>query len=225
MPLILHLHPLSSYCHKVLLALYENGTPFESRMVNLGDPDERAAYLKLSPFGKIPVLQDESRNTTIFETSIILDYLQQYYPGPVTLIPHDPDAAREVRLWDRIFDLYIHQPMQRIVADVLRPEDKRDALTVEEARATMRTAFDLVERRLGDVPHPGGATFSIADCAAAPPLFYAQAIEPFAATHPRLARYFESLLQRPSYARVLAEAKPFLKYFPFIDKLPTRFTV
>jgi glutathione S-transferase len=224
MPLILHIHPLSSYCHKVLLALYENGTPFEPRMVNLGDPDERAAYLKLSPFGKIPVLQDESRNATIFETSIILDYLQQYYPGPVTLIPHDPDKAREARLWDRIFDLYIHQPMQRVVADVLRPEDKRDAQNVEEARATLRTALDLVEKRLGDVPHPGGATFNIADCAAAPALFYTQAIEPFATTHPRLARYFEALLQRPSYARVLAEAKPFFKYFPLLDKLPARFT-
>lgn len=224
MPLILHLHPLSSYCHKVLMALYQNGTPFERRMVNLGDPDERAAYLSLSPFGKIPVLQDKSRNTTIFETTIILDYLQQYYPGPGTLIPRDADAAREARLWDRIFDLYIHQPMQRVVADALRPEGNRDALTVEEARATIRTAFDLVEKRLGDVPHPGGATFTIADCAAAPALFYTQAIEPFAATHPRLARYFEALLQRPSYARVLAEAKPFLKYFPLIDKLPVRFT-
>ncbi|MBN9598727.1 MAG: glutathione S-transferase family protein [Afipia sp.] len=224
MPLILHLHPLSSYCHKVLMALYENGTPFEPRMVNLGDPDARAAYLKLSPFGKIPVLQDESRDATVIETSTILDYLQQYYPGPVTLIPHDPDTAREVRLWDRIFDLYIHQPMQRVVADTLRPEGKRDAQTVEEARATLRTAFDLVEKRLGEMPHPGGATFSIADCAAASPLFYAQAIEPFATTHPRLARYFEALLQRPSYARVLVEAKPFMKYFPLADRLPARFT-
>lgn len=206
------------------MALYENGTPFEPRMVNLGDPDEREAYLKLSPFGKIPALQDDNRNATIFETTIMLDYLQQYYPGPITLIPNDADGAREARLWDRVFDLYVHLPMQRVVADALRPEGKRDAQTVEESRATLRTAFDLVEKRLGETPHPGGAAFNIADCAAAPALFYAQAIEPFATTHPRLAQYFEGLLQRPSYARVLTEAKPFMKYFPLVDKLPERLT-
>jgi glutathione S-transferase len=224
MPLILHLHPLSSFCHKVLMALYENDTPFEARHVNLGDPAERAAYLKLSPFGKIPALEDTTRGEVLFETTIILDCLQRHFPGPVTLIPDDADAAREARLWDRIFDLYVHHPMQQVVADTQRPEAAHDPTGVEKAKATMRTAFDLIERRLAEVPHPGGAGFTIADCAAAPALFYAQAVQPFASTHPRIVDYFERLSQRPSFVRLIGEARPFLGHFPFVDALPARFT-
>jgi len=224
MSFVLHLHPLSSFCQKVLMALYETGTPFEPRMVNLGDAQARAAYLKLSPFGKIPTLEDTARGRAVNESTIIIEYLQQHDPGHLALIPRGADAALEARLWDRILDHYVHYPMQRVVADLLRPEAKRDATGVAEARATLRTAYDLIEARLADVPHPGGAAFTLADCAAAPALFYAQATEPFAATHPRIAAYFDALIERPSFARILSEAKPFLTYFPLVDALPARFT-
>jgi glutathione S-transferase len=224
MSLILHLHPLSSFCQKVLMALYETGTPFEARMVNLGNAEARAAYLKLSPFGKIPTLEDAARSRAVTESTIIIEYLQQHRPGRLALIPHEADAALDARLWDRILDHYVHYPMQRVVADLLRPEAARDPTGVEEARATIRTAYDLLEARLAEVPHPGGAAFTIADCAAAPALFYAQAVEPFATTHPTIAAYFDALVERPSFARILGEAKPFLKYFPLKDALPARFT-
>lgn len=224
MSLVLHLHPLSSFCQKVLMALHETGTPFEARMVDLGDAEARAAYLKLSPFGKIPTLEDTARGRVVNESTIIIEYLQQHHPGRVALIPREAEAALDARLWDRIFDHYVHYPMQRVVADKLRPENARDAHGVEEARATLRTAYDLIEARLRATPHPGGAAFTIADCAAAPALFYAQAIAPFAATHPALAAYFDALVERPSFARLLGEAKPFLTYFPLTDALPARFT-
>ena len=221
--LILHLHPLSSYCHKVLFGLYEKGTPFTAKHVNLMDEGERAAFLKLSPFGKMPALEDNARKNVINETSIILDYLDQHYPGLVRLIPQDVDAALTVRKWDRFLDLYLHDPMQRIVAQTFRPADAKDAFGENEARKTIRRTYDILEERLGETPHPGGEAFSMADCAAAPALFYAQAAEPFADSHPRIARYFDALVARPSYARVLEEAKPFLQYFPLVKSLPARF--
>jgi glutathione S-transferase len=224
MALTLHLHPLSSYCHKVLMALYENGTTFEASIVNMMDSDARAAYLKISPFGKIPSLTDSTRNVTVNETSIMIEYLQQHYPGPQKFIPEDAEAALSARMWDRIVDHYLHTSMQKIVGDTMRPDGAHDPHGVADARRTMQTALDLLEQRLAEVPHPGGDKFTIADCAAAPPLFYAQAILPYAESHPRVARYFEALSQRPSFVRLIGEAKPFFQYFPFVDRLPKRFT-
>ena len=123
MALELHLHPLSSYCWKVLIALYEQGTAFTPVTVNLGDPAQRAAYMELSPFGKIPALRDTGRGAQVFETSIIIDYLDQHYPGAARLIPQAREAAREVRLWDRVFDLHVMDAFQPIVSDRLRPAD------------------------------------------------------------------------------------------------------
>ncbi len=224
MSLVLHLHPLSSFCHKVLIALYENATPFEPRDVNLMEPQARAAYLKLSPFGKIPALEDTARGRVVNEASIIIEYLERHYPGPAKLIPNEADAALAVRLWDRIADTYLHYPMQRIVGDTLRPEGERDPRGVEEARATMTTALDQMEKQLARHRFLAGDAFSMADCAAIPPLFYSQAILPYAESHPNVSAYFERMLSRPAYARALDEAKPFLKYFPFAHALPARFT-
>jgi glutathione S-transferase len=221
--LVLHLHPLSSYCHKVLIGLYEMATPFTIQTVNLQDAAARADYLKLSPFGKIPALEDTKRNVVINESSTILEYAGLHYPGKAQLIPRDADAAITVRMWDRFLDMYLHQPMQRVVAEKFRPDGSHDPFGEKDARASLRRAYDVLEKRLGEAKHPGGDTFSLADCAAAPALFYAQAAEPFADSHPRIARYFESLLARPSYARTLDEAKPFLKYFPLNETLPARF--
>jgi glutathione S-transferase len=213
MALELHLHPLSSYCWKVLIALYEQGTPFDPVMVDLGDPSARAAHLTISPFGKIPALRDTTRGVEVFETSIIIEYLDQHYPGAARLIPQDPERALEVRLWDRIFDLHVMNAFQPIVDDRLRPAERRDPLSVEMARAKLRQAYEVLERRLAGRTWAAGEAFSLADCAAAPPLFYVALAEPLDG-HPTLAAYRQRLLARPSVARAIEEARPFFHMFP-----------
>jgi glutathione S-transferase len=213
MALELHLHPLSSYCWKVLIALYEQGTPFEPVAVNLGDPAARAAHLQLSPFGKIPALRDTTRGADVFETSIIIEYLDRHYPGAARLIPQDPDQALEVRLWDRIFDLNVMNAFQPIVDDRLRPQERRDPAGVEQARAKLRQAYEVLDRRLAGRTWAAGEGFSLADCAAAPALFYANVAEPFGA-HPTLKAYYDRLRARPSVTRAIDEAKPVFHMFP-----------
>jgi glutathione S-transferase len=126
MTLVLYFHPLSSFCQKALIALCENGTPFEPRIVDLSDEASRAAFLRLWPIGKFPVLRDEARDRLIPESSVIIEYLDQHYPGPAPLVPADPDLALKTRLADRFYDLYVHEPMQKIVGDRLRPAGERD---------------------------------------------------------------------------------------------------
>jgi len=214
MALQLHFHPLASFCHKVLIALYENATPFEPHFVDLGDPASRAAFVALWPMGQMPVLRDEESGVTTPETSIIIEYLDRHYPGTVDLIPDDPDAAREVRLYDRIFDDYVQIPMQKIVGDRLRPPGQTDPAGVQAARATLDTAYGVIEARMAGRTWAVGETFTMADCAAAPALFYAEKVHPFTAGFPSAAAYFDRLLARPSFARVLEEAEPFMANFP-----------
>jgi glutathione S-transferase len=216
--LTLHFHPLSSFCQKVLTALYENATPFKPQMVELFDPVQRAAFLKLWPIGKFPVLRDESRDRTVPESSIIIDYLAQHYPGPVNLIPSDPEQARRVRARDRFIDLHVHMQVQKIVGDTLRPEGQHDPHGVTEARALLQTALGVIDHDIAAAPWAAGETFTLADCAAAPALFYANEVAPFGETHRNVAAYFERLMARPSFARVVAEAKPYFHMFPK-DKL------
>jgi len=223
MTLSLCLHPLSSYCHKALIALYENGTPFEPEMINLGDEASRARFFELWPLGKIPVLRDHARGCTIPETSIIIEHLERHYPGRLRLLPEDTDECLQARLWDRVFDFYVMTPMQQIVGDRLRPAEERDARGVAEARATLAKAYALIERQVAGKTWAIGERFSLADCAAAPALFYAGIVAPFAGDHPQLSAYFERLLQRPSVARVIDEARPYFQYFPYRDAMPQRF--
>ena len=218
--LTLHMHPLASYCWKVLVALYESGTPFQAEQID-GVPKDDAAYAGLWPIGKMPLLQDGDR--VVPETSIIIDYLQAYHPGTAVLIPAENDEAREVRLWDRVFDLYVHAPMQKIVADRLRSEGTKDSVGVEEAHAILDTAYAMLERRMTARTWVAGEAFSMADCAAMPPLFYLNAVRPYRAIYPALAAYFERLVSRPSVQRVIHEAQPWLPYFPFADALEPRF--
>jgi len=220
MPLKLYFHPLASYCHKALIALYENDTPFEKRVIDLGNEQSRAELTALWPLAKFPVLRDEARNQTIPEASIIIEYLAQYYPGKGTLVGADADRAREIRLRDRYFDWYIHEPMQKIVVDKLRPPGFNDPHGVEQARRTLQTAYGMLEAEMKTRIWALGEEFTMADCAAAPALFYANFVEPFGDSHPKLAAYSERLQQRPSYARALEEARPFFKYFPYQDKMP-----
>jgi glutathione S-transferase len=214
MSLTLHFHPLSSFCHKVLIALYENDTPFTPNIVNLQNETERNALLKLWPIGKFPVLEDHARDWSVSESSIIIEYLDLYYPGKTQLVPADADRARQMRFRDRFFDLYIHLPMQKIVGDRLRPADRKDPHGVAEARAQMKTALDMVDQAMATKTWATGEDFTMADCAAAPSLFYAEKVMPFAATHPSAAAYLKRLMERPSYARALKQAEPYFHFFP-----------
>src|SRR5690242_10380705 len=148
MPLTLHFHPLSSYCHKVLIALYENDTPFTPNIVNLQDEGERNALLKLWPIGKFPVIEDHARDWSIAESSIIIEYLDQHFPGPTRFIPPDPELARQMRFRDRFFDLHVHTHMQKIVGDRLRPLDRRDPHGIEDARRRMGVALDMIDQAM-----------------------------------------------------------------------------
>ena len=214
MSLTLYFHPLSSYCHKVLIALYENGTPFERRVVNLMDAADAAAFKRLWPCGQFPVLRDEAKDLTIPESSVIIEYLDQHYPGKTRFIPVDPAHALQVRLKDRFYDLHLHVHMQKVVGDRLRPEGKNDPHGVEQARARMNVALDMIDAEMAGRNWAVGDTFSMADCAAGPPLFYINKVFPLDDKHKNAARYLGRLLERPSYARAIEEARPFFKMFP-----------
>ena len=214
MSLTLHFHPLASYCWKALIALYENDTPFTPNLVDLGNPAERAALVKLWGVGKFPVLRDDVRNETIPESSIVVEYLDQHYRGRTRFIPDDPARALQTRLRDRFYDLYVHLPMQKIMLDRLRPADKKDPQGVEEARARHKLDYPsyidnghlywdaldnhywptvyLVDRggrihdlQIGEVHEGDGA-----------------------------AARLERLKARPSFARVLKEAEPYFQMVP-----------
>jgi glutathione S-transferase len=214
MSLILHFHPLASYCWKSLIALYENDIPFTPNLVDLGNPAERAALVKLWGIGKFPVLRDDARNETVPESSIIVEYLDRYYRGPTRFIPDDTGRALQTRLRDRFYDLYVHLPMQKIMIDRLRPAGKQDPHGVEEARAQLRTSYAMIEQQMAKGVWAMGEDFSLADCAAAPPLFYGNMVVPFGDAQKNLAAYFERLKARPSIARVLKEAEPYFQMVP-----------
>jgi glutathione S-transferase len=213
MALFLHYHPFSSYCQKVLIALYERDVPFERVIVDLGDPEQKAALERLWPVGKFPVLRDEERGVTVPESSLIVAWLDRVHPGP-PLVPAEADAALQAQIMDRFFDNYVMTPMQKAVADNFRPEGRGDGHGVEESKAQLGRAYAILDSMLADGrAWAAGDSFSLADCAAAPALFYANMIEPFAG-HARLEALFERLLERPSFARAVDEARPYRPYFP-----------
>jgi len=214
MSLTFYFHPLSSFCHKALIALYENDTPFMPYLVDLGKAESRAAFLKVWPIGKFPVLHDGARGKTIAESTIIIEYLDQYFPGKTKFIPTDTELARQTRMNDRFFDLYLQVPMQKIVGDRIRPDGKKDSLGVEQARDQLRTALDMTEKDIAGKTWSMGDAFTMADCAAAPALFYTNKVLPFAESHKNTFAYLNRLMQRPSYARTLKEAEPYFSMFP-----------
>ena len=214
MPLKLYLHPLSSYCQKALIAFYENGTPFEPHIVNLGEEKSRAEFLKIWQIGKFPVLRDETGDRTIPESTTIIEYLDRHYPGRTKLIPADPDLARQTRFHDRFYDLHLHDHMQKVVGDRLRPAESKDPFGVAQAKVRIATAYDMIDREMAAKTWTMGDAFTMADCAAAPALFYANLVVPFGDTHKSVAAYFGRLMERPSFARCVSEAKPFFHFFP-----------
>jgi glutathione S-transferase len=210
MPLKLYAHPFSSYCQKVLIALYENRTPFEYRKVE--DPEAWERLAKRWPMRRIPVLEDGG--ATVVEATIIIEHLQLHHPGPVRLVPEDPRAALEARAMDRFFDNYVATPQQKFVFDKLRPEPDRDAFGVEEARRTLTTAYEWLDGVMAGRIWATGEAFTLADCAAAPFLFYADWTHPIDEKYANVRAYRQRLLARPSFARAVDEARPYRKLFP-----------
>ena len=219
MSLTLYFHPLSSFCHKALIALYELDIEFEKRIIDLGNDADRAELQALWPIGKFPVLRDLTRQKNVPESSVIIEYLDRLHTGQAHLIPYDGEAALEVRLWDRFFDLHVQVPMQKIVADRLNAAN--GDLTRE--RAALTTAYGLLERQLTARTWVASPAFSMADCAAAPALFYASTLVPFPDDYQHLSAYFDRLIQRPSVKRVIDEARPYFSMYPFAEAIPQRF--
>jgi glutathione S-transferase len=211
--LVLHQHPFASYCQKVLVALYELDLPFTSHLVE--GEEGRVELAALWPPASIPVLRDDEAGLTLPESTTIIEHLDGLGGGAPRLIPADPAAALQARLWDRVADQYLSAPMQKIVADELRPEGERDPVGVQQARATLDATYALFDGQLAGHTWAAGAAFGLADCAAAPPLFYLRAIHRWdEARHANLTRYYRELVARPSFARVIDEARPYRELFP-----------
>ena len=212
MSLKLYAHPFSSYCQKVLTALYENATPFEMRLLAPDDPQTAAELATLWPLKRFPVLLDGAHS--VLESSIIIEYLALYHPGSVRLIPEDGRAALEVRTMDRFFDNYISTPMQKIVFDSMRTADNRDPQGVSDARQMLDTAYRWLDDTLSGRQWAAGDAFSLADCAAAPALFYADWVQPISPALTLVHGLRQRLLARPSFARAVDEARPYRSLFP-----------
>lgn len=212
MPLVLYGHPFSSYTQKALVALYENFTAFEFRCIGPDTPEHTVDWLRRWPIARFPLLLDGERQ--IVETSLIIEYLQLVHPGPVRLLPADPMAALDVRFLDRYFDLYVMSAVQLAVDTALQ----RYPMTVEEGRAIaserLERAYAWLEGHLACKTWAAGDTFTLADCAAAPSLFYADWVHPIAEAQPLLRAYRARLLARPSFARAVDEARPYRALFP-----------
>lgn len=221
MSLIFYGHPLSSYCQKVLIALHELGAEFTFQQIDLSSDADRELMAGLTPMGKMPALHNDTAGVALAETSIIIEWLDRHHPGPAPLLPRDPDAALPVRQWDRFFDIHVMNAMQPMVDARLFMAKGAVDVVAPFARSQLDRAYGAADRQLTGRDWIAG-DFSMADCAATPALFYAGFLHPFDA-HPNLSAYFERLLTRPSVARVIEGAKPFLNWFPFPDRIPARF--
>ncbi|MDZ4051985.1 MAG: glutathione S-transferase family protein [Phenylobacterium sp.] len=203
-------HPFSSYCQKALIAFYENDVPFTYRM--LEEPGVGAEFEALWPIKRFPILRENDQ--VVVEATSIIEYLQVRHPGPVRLIPDDPELALEARMLDRVFDNYVMTPQGKFVYDALRPADKRDPLGVDEARQMLDASYAWLDQRMADRTWAVGETFTLADCAAAPSLFYADWTYAIPERFAHLKAYRARLLQRPAFARAVDEARGFRHYFP-----------
>lgn len=211
MTLQLFAHPFSSYCQKVLIALWADGTPFAYRMLDEEHPENFAELKQRWPFGKFPLLVDDGE--TVAESTPIIEHLQERHPGPNRWIP-DGEQGWRVRFFDRFFDTYVMGNMQKAGLDILRPEGCKDPYGADLARAELNMAYDWLEANLSDDDWAAGQEFTLADCAAAPSLFYADWVEEIGSSRPRLAGYRARLLAHPVVARAVDEGRPYRHYFP-----------
>lgn len=210
MSLTLYAHPFSSYSQKVLVALYENAVPFDYR--SLEDPAAMAELKSRWPFARFPLLVDDGR--TVVESTIIIEHLTLAHGGRVRWLPEDPKAALEVRFLDRFFDNDVMSPMQRPVFESLRTDGSRKEEVMQQARVALDMAYGWLEQRLQGRTWAAGEFLSLADCAAAPSLFYADWVHQIGPSFPTVRAYRSRLLAWPSFARAVDEARPFRSYFP-----------
>jgi glutathione S-transferase len=209
---LLYAHPFSSYSQKVLIALYENDTPFTLRLLGPTDPSAFTELEALWPLKKFPVLHDQGR--VVAESSAIIEHLMLHHPGSLRLIPTNPDAAIETRMMDRFFDNYVMTPMQRLVSDCIRAPAHRDPYGTAEAKSMLQSAYRWLNDVMAQRTWAQGDTFSLADCAAAPALFYADWVREIEGSYSHLRAYRSRLLARPSFARAVDEARPYRHLFP-----------
>jgi len=210
----LYAHPFSSYCWKVMIALHERELPFALRMLGEEHPEHFNRLREYWPLGKFPVLVDDGQ--PVAESSIIIEYLDDDRFGPTgKLIPIDRDSALRTRFLDRVFDNHVMTPMNAIVQEYLIDPDAPDEARIERAKAALDAAYDWLE---GQIAEHGWAVaeadFSMADCAAAPSLFYADWVHEIGDARPRLKAYRARLLERPSVAQVVERARPYRPLFP-----------
>ena len=210
MSLTLYAHPFASYCWKALIALYENGTPFTYRVIE--DAAGWAELEALWPIKKFPLLRDG--NALVMESSVIVEHLMLHHAGPTRLIPQNVDAALKVRFMDRFFDNYVMTPMQVLVSDRMRSEGQHDVQSVTGARNQLDAAYRWLDKRIAQQAWAAGGDFTLADCSAAPALFYADWVHPIGDQFPTARAYRGRLLARPSIARTVDEARPYRKLFP-----------
>lgn len=222
MSLTLYFHPLSSFCMKALVAFYERGVEFTPKLVPFGDQAAYDELHALCPLAKFPLLHDGATGMVWPESTPLIEFVEDRGSAP-PLIPAGRTAALQVRLWDRLCDNYLQHPMQKIVADSTLAEGQHDERGVAASHATINTAYRMLEDRLDGRRWLGGEDFSLADCAALPALFYAFTASPPNRPVPRLQAYFDRLVERPSAKRTLDEAKPYLQFYPFADRVPARF--
>lgn len=201
----LYYHPLSTYSQKAMIAFHEKGIAFEPKLVNLTEPEGRAAYESVYPIGKLPLLKPTAEHS-VPESTIIIEYLDDHFPDTTRLIPAGGDAARQVRFMDRMSDLYLNDPVVTLLFMQygFRP---RDDAAADKARKHVGLTYQHLDARLAAQPWICGDDFSMADCAAIPPLYYAREVLPFDA-YPNLTRYWERARQRESYRKVMAEFVP-----------------
>jgi glutathione S-transferase len=205
-------HPFSSYCMKALIAFYENDIPFEWRMVSPEHPENGAAWAAKWPMKKFPMIVDG--DTQVMEATSIIEYLAVAHPGPVKLIPADPRTAVEVRMMDRIFDNYVMTPQGKCVFDFIKPPENRDPTGVADAKTMLETIYAWLDQRMAGREWAVGNSFTLADCAAAPSLFYADWTHAIPERFTTLIAYRKRLLARPSFARAVDEARPYRPFFP-----------
>ena len=209
----LYYHPFASFCHKALIAFYEKGVPFEPVFMDLGNAEDRERLRAVWPMMKFPVLEDPESGRTWPESSVIIEYLDHHAPDTPRMVPKDPEEALQARIWDRFFDNFIAVNVTKIVVDRFRPKGRTDPEGVEQAEATIRASYDLFEQEIGGRTWAAGEAFTLADCSAAPALFYAGIIVP-RDDHPQLDAYYRRLFDRPSFRRVVEEARPYRPLLP-----------
>lgn len=212
MELILYAHPFSSYCQKVIVALHEHGLPFTLRPINDGDAAAEEEFARRWPMRHMPLLTDGGRG--VMEASVIIEYLERYRGAAPALLPEDAERALEVRFLDRFFDNYVMTPMQRIVYDFARPLEQRDARGVADAGALLERAYAWLDAHMAGRRWAAGEEFTLADCAAAPSLFYADWVHPIPERYEHARAYRARLLARPSFARAVEAGRPYRPMFP-----------